>query len=111
MSAEILKRDILPRPAEELESKLHVEIELLTRKNGRKVTGYDMTIREPHHFSPMIQEDIPFDLWEDYKWVQKWFKNLPKRSISIKNNTKINSPISNKRDKRPGIVQTLFQIV
>ena len=58
---------MLTRAAEELESKLHVEIELLTRKNGRKVTRYEMTIREPHHFSPMIQEDIPFDLGEDYK--------------------------------------------
>ncbi|ARE09809.2 hypothetical protein UC317_0671 [Lactococcus lactis subsp. lactis] len=67
MSAGIFKRDILTRAAEELESKLHIEIELITQKNGRKVTGYEMTIREPHHFSPMIQEDIPFDLGEDYK--------------------------------------------
>lgn len=67
MSAGVFKRDILTRAAEELETKLHVEIELLTRKDGRKVTGYEMTIREPQHFSPMVQEDIPFDLGEEYQ--------------------------------------------
>lgn len=67
MSAGIFKRDIITRAAEELETKLHVEIELLTRKNGRKVTGYDMTIREPQHFSPIVQEDIPFDFGEEYQ--------------------------------------------
>lgn len=67
MSAGIFKRDILTRAAEELESKLHIEIELLTRKNGRKVTGYEMTIREPRQSSPILQEDIPFDFGEEYK--------------------------------------------
>ena len=67
MIARIINRDILTRAAEELESKLQVEIELLTRKNGRIVTGYKMTNRESHHFSSKIQEDIPYDLGEDYK--------------------------------------------
>ena len=67
MIGRVVKRDMLTRAAEELESKVYVEIELLSRKNGRKVTGYEMTIREPHHFSPMMQEDIHFDLGEDYK--------------------------------------------
>ncbi|MGY0187161.1 replication initiation protein [Lactococcus petauri] len=67
MSAGEFKAKILTRAAEEIESKLHVEIELLTRKDGRKVTGYEMTIREPRHSSPMLQEDIPFDFGEDYK--------------------------------------------
>lgn len=51
MSAGIFKRDIITRAAEELEVKLKIEIELLTCKNGRKVTGYEMTIREPSHLS------------------------------------------------------------
>lgn len=67
MSAGEFKAKILARAAEELESKLRIEIELLTRKDGRKVTGYEMTIREPRHSSPILQEDIPFDFGEEYK--------------------------------------------
>uniref|UniRef100_UPI00359C7BF6 replication initiation protein n=1 Tax=Lactococcus garvieae TaxID=1363 RepID=UPI00359C7BF6 len=65
MDAGRFKAYIITRAAEELEKKLHVEIELLTRKNGRKVTGYEMTIREPQHYSPMLKEDIPFDFGEE----------------------------------------------
>lgn len=67
LTAGVFKQKVLTLAAEELENKLKVEIELLTRKEGRKVTGYEMTIREPHHFSPIAQEDIPFDFGEDYQ--------------------------------------------
>ncbi|MGV8956167.1 replication initiation protein [Lactococcus lactis] len=67
LTAGRFKETILTRASEELETKLHVEIELLTRKDGRKVTGYEMTIREPQHFSPIVQEDIPFDFGEEYQ--------------------------------------------
>ena len=65
MRAGIFKRDILTRAAEELESKLHVELELLTRKNARIVTGYEITIRERHHFISMIHKSLRFKFGED----------------------------------------------
>ncbi|WP_242359763.1 replication initiation protein [Lactococcus petauri] len=65
ISAGEFKAKIITRAAEELEKKLHVEIELLTRKNGRKVTGYEMTIRETSRSGPILQEDIPFDFGEE----------------------------------------------
>lgn len=66
LTAGRFKETILTRAAEEIETKLHVEIELLTRKDGRNVAGYEMTIRETHHFSPMIQEEVLFDFGEEY---------------------------------------------
>lgn len=42
-----------------------------------------MTFRGSHHFSPVIQEYVPFDLREEFKNIRRLKKKKKKQSLMI----------------------------